>query len=161
MENIEPQRVVKGGVSWFELAIERGPKGLEIYAKADPRVEDFVKALGSGKTDGIEVYGRSWYPLAGKDLFIHQLERNLTSSEYTLDAVSESFKSQRDGRVNLSFLRIVGIGDPQGIRFGLTGPFSKTHVREMLTNVIGETRSLIRDYIVPIHINLRITSQEI
>lgn len=162
MDILEPQSVVKGGVCWFDLAIDRGPKGLEVYVKTDPRVEDFIKALGSGKKDTIDVYGRSWFSLTqGKDLEIHQLERNVQSGTYTLDAVTEPFNSARDGRTNLSFLRIVGIGDPQGIRFGITGPFSKSHVRELMGDVINETRSLIRDYIVPVHINLRISSQEI
>lgn len=161
MEELEPQRVIKGGVSWFDIAITRGPKGLEIYLKTDPRIEEFVKSLGSGKKDTIDVYGRMWFSLTGKDLEIHQLEKNVQSGSYTLDAVSEGFKSQRDGRTNLSFLRIVGIGDPGGVKFGISGPFSKTHVRELMGDVINETRSLIRDYIVPVNITLRITSQEI
>ena len=161
LEPLEPQRVVKGGICWFDLAIDRGPKGLEVYVKTDPRVEDFVKSLGNGKNESVEIYGRSWYSLTGKDLEIHQIERSLESRSYTLEAPAETFRSARDGRVNLSFLRIAGIGEPQGVRFGVAGPFSKSHVRELMSDVITETRSLIRDYIVPVHINLRISSQEI
>lgn len=161
-EILEPQRVVKGGVCWLDVVPNRCPKGLALYVKADPRIEDFVKSLGSGKTDTIDVYGRSWFSLtSGKDLEIHQFERNIQSDRYTLDAVTEGFRSQRDGRVNLSFLRIVGIGDPQGVKFGILGPFSKPHVKESLQNIIAETRSLILDYIAPIHLNLRITSTEL
>lgn len=159
---IEPQKVMKGGVCWFDLAIDRGPKGLEVYVKTDPRIEDFIKSLGSGKKDSVEVYGRSWFSLtSGVELEIHRLDQQLQVSTYSLDAVAESFKTSRDNRVNLSFLRIVGIGDPQGIRFGIAGPFSKSYVRELMGDVVTETRSLIRDYIVPVHLNLRITSTEI
>lgn len=162
MEGIlEPQRVVKGGVCWLDITPSRCPKGLALYVKADPRIEDFIKSLGSGKKDTIDVYGRSWFSLTqGMDLEIHQIERNVQSDRYALDAVAESFRS-RDNRVNLSLLRIVGVGDPQGIRFGLTGPFSKPYIKESLQAIIAETRSLILDYIAPIHLNLRITSTEI
>lgn len=161
MKELEPQRVVKGGVCWFDLAIDRGPKGLEIFVKTDPRVEDFVKSLGTGKKENVEIYGRTWYSLAGKPLEVWHMEKALLSSLYTLDGVTEPFKSPRDGRVNLALLRVVGVGSPEGARFGISGPFSKTHVREVMGDVINETRNLIRDYIVPIHMNLRISSQEI
>lgn len=165
METLEPQTIVKGGATWFNIAIERGPKGLEIFAKTDPRVENFIKSLGAGKKDDVTLYGRSWHSLSGKPLEIHQIESQqkgqLGQVGYTLDAPAEGFQSQRDGCINLSFLRIVGIGDAEGIRFGISGPHSKTHVRELMTAVVRETRNLIRDYIVPIHVNLRITSTEI
>lgn len=161
MEILEPQRVMKGGVCWLDITPSRCSKGLALHVKADPRIEDFIKSLGSGKKDTIDVYGRSWFSLTGEDLEIHQIEHNVQAGTYTLDAVTESFRCTRDGRVNLSLLRIVGIGDPQGIRFGLTGPFSKPYVKESLQSVIAETRNLILDYIAPIHLNLRITSTEV
>ena len=159
-EILEPQRVMKGGVCWLDVTPSRCQKGLALHIKADPRIEDFIKSLGSGKKDTIDVYGRSWFGIE-KELEIHQLERNVQSDRYTLDAVTEGFRSRNDGKVNLSFLRIVGIGDPQGVKFGLTGPFSKPYVKESLQTINAETRSLILDYIAPIHLNFRITSTEL
>lgn len=161
MDEFTPQQVVKGGTCWVDLAIDRGPKGLEIYVKTDPRVEAFVKALGNGYPDNVEIYGRSWFSLTPAVLEVHQLGRNLESSMYTLEAVAENFRASTEGPVNLSFLRIVGVGDPQGVRFGVTGPFSKTRIRELMGDIVKETRNLIRDYIVPVHLNLRISSQEV
>lgn len=161
MEDLEPQRITKGGVCWFDLAISRGPRGLEVFAKTDSRIEDFIKTLGSGKKDTVEVYGRSWYGLGPTDLEIHTIDRNIPNDRYTLEAVAEGWKSNRDDRTNLSFLRIVGIGSPEGIRFGVAGPFSRSFVKTVMADVIAETRNLIRDYIVPVHINLRISSTEL
>ena len=155
------ESVMKGGIFYLDISIRRGPKGLELGVKADPKLETFIKSLGSGIKEQVEAYGRSWYSLTpGKSLEVYPLENSLHADAYTLDAVTELFKS-RDGRTNLSFLRIVGISEPEGIRFGMSGPFSKTYVREVLSDIGRETRNLIKDYVVPIHVNLRITSQEV
>src|SRR5688572_17884672 len=157
---VEPQQVVKGGVCWFEIGGERTRGGLKIYVKADPRVEDFVKTLGNGRKDSIEVYGRSWIPVApSKVIEVYQMEKNLMSDSYTLSAPAETFKAPSCGRVNLSFLRIVGVSD--GLQFGMMGPYSKPYIRESFSDITREVRSLVRDYIAPIHINFRISSQEV
>lgn len=155
------ESVIKGGVCWLDFAVTRGPKGLEIYIKMDPRLAAFIKSLGSGAKGNTEEYGRSWHSLTpGKSLEVYGMEQHVSSPTYTLDAVAEGFKS-RDGLVNLSFLRIVGVDEPQGMRFGVSGPFSKSYIREAMGDAIRETRNLIRDYVVPVQINLRISSQEV
>lgn len=157
----EPLQVNKGGVCWLEIGAGRGKLGVKLYVKTDPRVEDFIKSLGTGKKDGVEVYGRSWTPVSpNKALEIYQYSNGLQSESYTLDAPAETFRAPRCGRVNLSFLRIVGIGEPEGVSFGIVGPYSRPFIREALRDVTKEVRSLVRDYIVPFDINIRISSQE-
>lgn len=161
MDIIEQVAIVKGGVSWFELSMNRGKKGLELYVKTDPRVEDFMKSLGNGGKDGLEAYGRDWFPLEKDMLHVYKIERSVDSKTYTLSLPAEPLRSLRDGKINLSFLRIVGIGDPQGIKFGVTVPISRSAAIDFSKIIITEVRNVIRDYIVPFNINLRISSQEI
>lgn len=156
--------LMKGGECWLDLAPRRGPKGLVIHVKADPRIEDFARSLGNGTKGDIAGYGRRWFPVNPGIIEVYHMAEDFPATAYTLDAVGDELRPRRfaaGGRVNLSFLRVAGIGDPQGIQLGLTGPFSKPYVREMMADVVTETRSLIRDYVVPIHLNLRITSTEI
>ena len=37
--------VNKGGESWLQFTIDRRATGVELWAKADPRVEDFMRSL--------------------------------------------------------------------------------------------------------------------
>jgi hypothetical protein len=161
-EQTEAEKVVKGGVCWFQIAAERGPKGLVLYVKTAPQVEEFVKGLGNGGKDGVDAYGRGWSAApGGEPLEIHRIDKDLQNMSYTLNFPTIGFREEKMGRVNLSFLRIVGVGSPTGAKFMMNGPFSKQFVKENLAAATQEARSLIRDYIVPIHINLRISSQEL
>ena len=158
--------VVKGGICWFELSIERGKGGLELFVRADPRIEEFMTSLSGGKKDGIDLYGKSWFPVGGKEIQVYRLETELPNLEetprnYVLSHPAEDLEFPRNDQVNLSFLRFVGIGSPEGIRFGITGPFSKEYVRKLSSTILTEVRNLVKEFIVPIHINLRISSQEV
>lgn len=157
-ENIE--QVVKGGVCWFEFGLKRGLKGLEVSVKTLPEVEAFVKSLGDGKFDPVEAYGRSWYPL-GHPLNVYRLETDVQSAGFTLLNVTEGFKIYKTNKINLSFLRLVGIGSPAGVRFGTEGVHSRQFLKDIGVSIVNETRSLIHDYITPVHVNLRISSQHI
>lgn len=166
--------VTKGGVAWLEMSFDRGKKGLEIYAKADPRVEDFMQSLACGAPpEPIENYGHEWY-MVKNPLLVYPLERGLPNSTYTIEKVGEGFKHpavSNNGerqllipaspKLNISFLRIVGIGQPGGVTWGLSGPVSKPYIRTIAGEIAAEVRNLVRDYIVPVHINLRISSQEL
>lgn len=167
--------VIKGGVCWFDLTLDRGKKGLEFFLRADPRIEDFMKSLGGASPlEAVEMYGREWYPTSGKPLLIYAMERDLPPSPtYTLSKPAEPFRnptsSSREislnasasNRLNLSFLRLAGISNPDGFSFGVYGPFSEPYISQLSKEIVVEVRNIIRDYIVPVHINLRISSQQI
>jgi hypothetical protein len=157
------QEVIKGGKCCFELSIERGPKGLILFVRAMPEVENFIKSLCDGGVDPVEMYSREWFSVdVAKPVYIHRLERDIptASSSYTIAHPGEPLRS-KEGKYNISFLRIVGIGSPEGVTFGVAGPFSKEFIRIFMEGACKEVRTLISEYIVPVHINLRISSQEI
>lgn len=159
----EVEQLNKGGICWFELSIGRGRRGLDFYVKTVPEVENFMKALGAGKKEQVDAYGRDWFSLEenGK-LEVYQMDRELPPSPtYTLTSIAEPLRGAKSGKINLSFLRLVGISDPGGVKFGVAGPFSRSFAREISQTILAETRTLIRDYMVPINISLRISTQEL
>lgn len=154
-------QVTKGGICWFEISFSRGRGGLEVAVKTVPQIEAFMKSLGEDHGP-MTAYGKNWHSLNGKEIFIHGMTKvDFPSPNYAINRVAEPLESPKDGRINLSFLRMVGISEPQGVRFGVTGPFSKPYIRELSKKIAESTRALINDFIVPIHINLRLSSQEI
>lgn len=164
MDNLEqPAVVMKGGECWLEISMERKLKGLEIWVRVDPRVEEFVKTLGEGDegTEVLETYGKSW--VSGdpnKPIKVTRLNREINNANYNLDSVGTSLVQSRSGP-NISFLRFVGVGTPEGVKFIITGPVSRDYIRSIRENVLVAARQLFRDYIAPVHINLRITSTEL
>ena len=158
--------VIKSGICWFELSIERGKGGLELFVRADPRIEEFMVSLSAGKNDIIDIYGKSWFPIGERDIKVYRVETELSSLDdapkrYLICRPAENLEFPRNDQVNLSFLRFVGIGSPEGVRFGIAGPFSKEYVRKLSSTILTEVRNLVKEFIVPININLRISSQEI
>lgn len=159
------EEVTKGGKCYIEIDMDRAPAGLVIRVKAVPEVEEFMKGLGNGAADNVQLYGKDWFPI----------DRSMTNTVYNIDdradavvtptycinRVVEPLINSRDNRFNLSFLRLVGISSPQGVNFTIATPFSKPYVRGTLSPRISEEcKNLLRDFIVPLHINLRISSLE-
>lgn len=153
--------VNKSGICWAEFSFNRHSRGLEIFVRTVPEIESFIKSLGSGKVDPSEAYGREWFPIGAQVLMINRTDsKDVVGPGWTISRVAEPFSNPKENKVNLSFLKIVGVGSPEGVRFGANGPFAKDYVRDLSQSIVRETSNLIKSYIVPLHINLRISSQE-
>lgn len=153
-------QIMKSGVCWFEMTIGRNKKGIELFVRATPELESFMASMGSGDTDDITAYGRDWCSDISK-LRVYRITKDVALGTFSLARVCEPLDgaNQRDLRVNLSFLRFVGIGEPAGITFTVIGPFSKAYITKLSASISAEVKELIRQYIVPVQVNLRISSQ--
>ncbi len=170
--------VNKGGVCWVEFSLGRGPKGLDVWVRTVPQIEEFMKTVSNGKTDSLDAYGNEWYPISPTAISVYQMTKKLTGDTWTIGTVGEPLVNitvpnngrergltlEADGgpkatkKVNLSFLRMVGISE--GVRFGVQGPFSKDFISQFGREIVQETKNLILQYIVPVRVNLRITQQD-
>jgi hypothetical protein len=156
--------VSKSGICWLDGSLTRGKEGLEINVRTVPEVELFMKELGD-RTDNVEAYGKSWVSLNGEPLMIYRMNKDIFEGDskprsYDLARVSESMINPRDGKINLAFLRIVGISSPDGIRFGVKGPISSRYIKELKDDILVEMKNFLRDFIVPVQYNIRVSSQE-
>lgn len=157
------ERVTKGGECWLELTIDRKSKGMELWVRSDPRVEEFISTLSEGDNtpDPIETYGKRWIATNPEQpLMVRRMLREVDTNIYTLSLVGETLAGTR-GISNISFLRIVGVGSGEGIRFSVPGPVNRDYIRTIKDNILLASRQLFRDYIVPVHISLRVTSTEL
>ncbi len=168
--------VSKGGVCWAEFILKRCPKGLDFTVRVLPEVEELIKSLTTGKKEPAEAYGMEWFPIepAG-DLMIYRTDkRSIEGDSWTIDKVAQPLltvpdpRAERDPyerlaakKVNMSFLRIAGLSNPNGVRFGIHGPFSKDFIKQYGTDIIREMKNLVQQYIVPVNINLRIVERDL
>ena len=154
-------QVVKGGVTWLEISIGRTPKGMNIWVRSESMIEEFMKNLGDGHKDRLVDY-RGWVPFeSDKNLSLWRLNKDVISTTYALNNIGESFPLSGNGKVNLSFLRFVGISEPAGIKFLVPDPFSESYIRKLGPSIIQECKKFVAEYILPININLRISSHEV
>lgn len=156
----EIEKLVKGGDCWFELAIDRTSKGIKVWARADPRIEEFFSKLGQGESDPLSHYEALWTPVPKEmPLRVYRLNDVISSENFNIDAVGGGLGST--SIPNLSFLRIQGIGG-QGISFTVNAPPSTPEYLRTITRVmLLRIKSIVNDYIVPVHINLRLSSLEV
>lgn len=169
--------VSKGGVCWAEFSLGRCPKGIDMTVRVLPQIEEFIKSLSGGKSEPSEAYGMEWFPIypAG-DIMVYRTDKKTIDGEtWTIDKIAqplihipnpreelvpEGARGNHSKKVNLSFLRIVGIGTVDGVRFGIHGPFSKDFIKQYGTDVIREMKTFVQQYIVPVTINLRIVERD-
>ncbi len=151
--------ILKGGEDWGSIMVDRRSKGVEVWAKLDPKVEELIQSASEGQgsyTTALESFGRNWVGMEPTpNIKIYTLERPLDGATYTLGAVCGAFKDGK-GRVNLSFLTMAGIGKPEGVRFMILGPAQESQVTEFGKNIVKETRTFLREYLVPVHIGINI-----
>lgn len=162
-DEVVVEKVSKGGECWLEISLDRKATGLEIWTRADPRVESFMESLSEEDRtpDALEVYGKQWLPIDPEHpILVRRLMKEIESPIYTINAVCLPLTSSR-APGNVSFLRFVGVGSAEGVRFRIVGPISRDAIRTMKDNILSASRQLFRDYIVPTYINLRVTSTEL
>ena len=155
----------KGGACWIEISLHRGRdyKGLEIFVKADPKIESFFAAQSQAPAIDIRSFGENWSPIDPSPLLIYRIANDTIGDCYRFDNVGAPFTlpSARDPKANLSFLKFIGISSPTGITFGVNNPSSKPFVKELANSISVASKAFLRDHIVPFHISLRVSSQEL
>jgi hypothetical protein len=159
--------------TWFTINIRRTSSrsdvGCLVKVWADPRIEAFIKSFSEGREYSIADYGGGHWTDLGMPLKLRDVEKlegryrndyglvgtyDLTHTGIMLDRASN------DGRLCLSFLRFIGISEPQGIMFGLTYPMSISYAKQLTQDITAGVSTLVRDYIAPFDINLSIVGRQ-
>lgn len=152
-------------IDWIRINLNRRKNdcGIEMNIEAVPKVEEFMANLGSGQSDPIEAYGRSWASFDPE----HQIRvyRMFEPPDgrhvrYELDQPSSAFRNPTNGKINVSFLRMVGISDPDGVKFRVTTPISNGELEDLAKTLTFASRQFILDYMTPANVSLRIVGGE-
>lgn len=169
------------GVStWVDLRLTRGPIkgskahsiGILLQIKAKPELEVFMQAAGQDKKVPVDAYGDLWQNCGtpGVDglapLEVYAIDEPFHGRGYTLGQIALPLLAVDDGRlrvaeesINLSFLKLVGISQPNGVTIGITGPYSGDYLNKLKLRLPAMLKQFLQDHIVPVTINLQITSR--
>lgn len=154
---------------WFRVLIDQGDNGLELELYAHPRVEQFFKILaGTTKPVNIEgCGGKLWFSPEGKQLQIYNFPqvRDIRDAPYTYFYPGYGFNNTdlglADYSTNLSFLRLIGISEPGGVKLGIKSVMSFPAREELKESLIMSVRKFIRENLSKTKLELIITQREI
>lgn len=175
-------QVIKGGRTPITATLSRNKFGTSLRVQALPEVEEFMRGLSNRKeADGhivVKTMGRFWEPLermaSNPKTFVpllayHQdvpleaisigdlkislegLGQPLTSRDMEMDRYRTS--------LNLSFLRLVGISEGAGVRFGVHGVYSFDELLKMHDQIAKGLRTFYIHYMRPVDLTVQISTQ--
>jgi hypothetical protein len=170
----------KGLETWVDYTLTRGPirgilankVGLLLTIKANPLVESFFSSLSKNQTIDVDAYGDLWSNAGGKEtLKVYNVDEPFNNKSYNLREVGMPLLNLGGGRnglqlgdedagvLNLSFLKLVGISNPDGVTLGISGAYSKGYIQKIQNKLPEATQRFLHDYVVPITVNLHLVSK--
>lgn len=153
------EEVTKGGESYLRMSVDRTSKGMEIFVKVHPDVEKFLLESSGGQLDALDAFGRNWYSPEGAPLKAYRMEQMLNGVGFHFGNLCGGLQGKAG--TNLSWLQLQGISRPEGLSFIVTGPVSRQFVIDFPKAAGQAAREFFKNYIVPIHVNLNLSTQEL
>lgn len=176
-------KMLKRGETYINMTFRRSMSGLTLAIKTHPSVEEFFRNLSTGELADTRAAGRYWtaiakdaplmaYNLAEGIPLLHidsrrrarfdWLGRQLITPQSADHAAEGGELGGRSSgvEVNLSFLRLAGIGDGAGVTFQLKGVYSDLAVQEMHDHIAEAAKRFYQIYMKPINLNVSIVTTE-
>lgn len=166
---ITEKAVVKQGEELLRIGITRINKGLAITTKSAPTLEAFVASLSGGQIlecPAVSSTDRKWEVPTGSKLYALP---DVGVGHAGVMRAASPFRMDRWGydlllegsMPNLSFLRLKGLSEGDGVTVIVRGVYSLEKVRETLQALHGATKSLYLQFIRPINCELTVVATEL
>jgi hypothetical protein len=163
--------VKKSGEMPIIVGLSRHKAGLKLQVKGLPIVEDFFRDFAQGEVQPVVNHARHWYPVSGKPLMVYALPKSLgqmvadDDTRFTLDKVGnplliQTHADRPDTSLNLSFLRLVGISEGDGVAFTVKGAMDLEETRRLAQRIMLASRRFFIAYMRPVNINVFVSTQE-
>lgn len=172
MNEILHADVDKGGVTPIAIGLRRDEHGLRVSVRTTKAVEEFIAALGGGRTGPLEniIVARRWRPVR-KDVplpAVYLIQDSLGTFQgdvaYELNGLGTELYDRESQTVKLGFLRFVGVSEGAGVEFGIKGAgcvYSLPELRELRDHIARATYRFYVDYMRPVDFTIRISTQEV
>lgn len=164
--------LMKRGEICIQTTLSRTYLGLTLNVKVHPRVEEFIRGLGTGTPEDAKRYGRYWSSVdKDKVLTVYDLTQTLGSvpigggNYFRLDRIAQPLFESGEGNpnhgsVNLSFLRLVGASEGSGVSFRVNGVHTLDAIRQMRDKIGEAAQSFYINYLKPVNLDVQISTQE-
>ena len=161
---------IKSGEMCMRTAFSRTEKGLKLTFKAHPRVEEFFRNLSASDPSPVLLTGRHWEIVeSGQELLAYedmelfrgvQVGNAQLNQTGRLDLVGGPLRDS-SGIVNLSYFRLVGISQGNGVSFLVRGVWSLAYLERQRSAIRKLQQNFYISYIRPTDLSTTLSSQEI
>jgi hypothetical protein len=164
---------LKGGDKPITAELYRAGIGLRINVRCHPVIEEFFQrsqGLDSPQMEDVGAYGRHWERPKGSDattdLQVYSIPKELTGvfnvgpgAQYRLDRPGSPLfvddgLTRGTRLLNLSFLRLVGTSEGNGITFYIAGVYSEDTLDELDRLITLATREIYKQFMKPVKITI-------
>lgn len=165
--------LTKGGVNIVTVNLRRNMKGLSLFIKAIPEVEEFWKAIAPEDSEYADVrtQGRYWSIPEGADPLqvmplptgnrIYGQGWRIDKPGTPLGLIADDGAGYARNSVNLAFLRLRGISQPQGVTFSVVGVYSTDGVAELHRGIMQGVKEFYVGYLKPIDFIVNVVGQQV
>ena len=152
-----PADLTVNNESIIRTRFRRHRDGVQVFLKVAPEVEDFFRHWSMDSNDDVISFGRHWMPSPGGRLFVWRtpIEQDRYEDGGGFSLTHPSRPLRVDGRVNISFLRLVGASE--GVTFITEDLMSKTEIEAMAERVKRAQARFYQEYLKPLEVDVIIS----
>ena len=160
---------MKQGDLAIVTTLRRTTKGLEVTVRTHEAVEEFMRVNAGEETTVVDQIGRQWRRSgnASEPLLVYDMPQDMAGCRlasqkvyYRLDQPGRDLVSvdQYAGMktINMSFLRLVGTSQPEGVTFAATGVHSDEDVQWIAAAIRDASRAIYAQYMKSMEISIEL-----
>lgn len=169
MDNLITENLVKSGENMVMISLLRSARGIKVSVKTHPSIEEFFKTQ-SNELVSVKELASQWSEVDKSPLNVWHITNDpgvvrSGSIAYFINRPGSSLIGKLDtpGQeepINLSFLRLKGVSDVQGVQFEVKGAFSLAYLQKLAQKIVLSSRQFYVDYLKPIDITVSVNTQE-
>lgn len=172
----------RGGETVLTTSFRRTKGGVRLTIKAHPNVEALFQEWAQNEKLAVREYGTEWVPTNGKHLYawatpkierlnagtfnfnLIEIGRRLISTESREQALRRTAGLSTDaiarGDLNFSFIRLVGISEPEGVTIELRGAYSLDYLKDLRNRIMQAGRVFYSEYLLPVDLSCHVIAQD-
>lgn len=168
--------LLKRGETVIYTRFTRSKGGIRLFIKTHPSIEDLMQGWAQGEKVSIAEYGgRNWKPIDPKTkLMVWHIPNkkepvNLGTFQSTISnpggplwrTPKEVGAGTNVGEVNFSFIRLVGVGEPEGVSFDINGAHSLEYLKDLNSKFKDAGKRFFQDYLLPVDLSVSVITQSL
>lgn len=147
------------GAKVIHTFLRRCKEGVRVDLKVEPEIEEFFKSWSGGSNSSVDNYGRQWHSLNGSPIQVYDFEdRGMEQGRFSLWSPGRSL--HLDGHVNVSFLRIVGASEGDGVSLIIEDLVSRTELENLAEKIKRGCAWFYMEYVKPVNYEITVEARQ-
>lgn len=147
----------------INVILRRVKEGVRVDVRVAPSVEEFFRHWGGGSQSAVTLQGRMWRPVSA-DASAALRSWNVMSIDiedggFDLFAVGQDIHHSTERGTNISFLRLVGAGTPEGASFIVDTVVSREGLEKLAERIRRACGRFYEQFIKPANFHIAVETR--